>query len=88
MVERIINRLCGAILRKTRRTSIEGQEKRKIPLLPCPFCGGTAVFEHETMHSHVVCWNCKASSKWFEYRGSCSSDEQALEAWNRRAGSK
>jgi Lar family restriction alleviation protein len=60
----------------------------EVKLLPCPFCGGAEkwppyvskymlpeIIEYLT----VVCGNCSATC------GHCASEEEAIEAWNRRA---
>ena len=57
-------------------------------LKPCPFCGGKAVVtaklpyfgENETLS--VMCKECNASSKHKR------TEEEAIEAWNRRDGGK
>ena len=56
-------------------------------LKPCPFCGGKASLRHDHAGfgaSYVQCEKCGLESikflKSFEY----SSDEKAVEFWNRR----
>lgn len=54
-------------------------------LKPCPFCGGKAFvsaklpYFGETLTLAVVCEKCNASSKHK------TTEEKAIEAWNRRA---
>ena len=61
-------------------------------LKPCPFCGGKAEIEHNEiltlMFSYVVCRNCGAKTGEYRVNSTYSSDEKAIEAWNRRAGEK
>ena len=57
-------------------------------LKPCPFCGSDEVgcwmssrqFPNGKNPHHVQCDNCFASSDYY-----CTMEE-AIEAWNRRAG--
>ena len=51
-------------------------------LKKCPFCWGEAKFYHlgGNKLEMVVCTVCKAHSAL------CWSEEEAIEAWNRRAG--
>lgn len=54
-------------------------------LLPCPFCGSEASMTHgdRTRMFSVSCEDgCGASGK------SCTSDAEAISAWNRRAAQK
>lgn len=61
-------------------------------LKPCPFCGGGSElayggkgsFLSEGM-SFVKCKSCGAIDQKFEVCRRYSSDEKAIEAWNRRA---
>ena len=61
-------------------------------LKPCPFCGGQAelIREHRKgwalTGSVVRCKNdhCGCRGKWFIIAAEYSSDEKAIEAWNRR----
>ena len=53
----------------------------------CPFCGGTAILlldyddEYERKYLNSIhCRKCKARTAWQE------TIEEAIEAWNRRAG--
>ena len=54
----------------------------EIKLKPCPFCGGEAeVIAHNKFQFYkVVCKHCKAQGYQF-----FPNEEQATEAWNRRA---
>lgn len=57
-----------------------------IDLKPCPFCGGNEVkVRHEKywrpkLSSNVICKECFANTGWFD------TDEEAINAWNRRDG--
>lgn len=54
-------------------------------LIPCPFCGkSNAKVRHEKhwrpkLSSNVICKTCFANTGWF------NTDEEAIQAWNRRA---
>ncbi len=60
-------------------------------LKPCP-CGGEAALTHGGSknafstedYSYVYCKTCRAETERFIKSFSVSSDEQAIEAWNRR----
>ena len=57
-------------------------------LKPCPFCGGKGkVMNRSGMYlsSFVFCVECGSQSREFKVSTSYSSDEKAIEAWNRRA---
>lgn len=61
-------------------------------LKPCPFCGGEAELQYggrgdreSAGMSFVRCKGCCAIGKKFEVSRKYSSDEEAIEAWNRRA---
>ena len=57
-------------------------------LKPCPFCGGEAVLSHNYTgngHSYIECTNCKIHSPWFAREFDSSSDQNAINYWNRRA---
>lgn len=47
-------------------------------LKPCPFCGGNAEMKSYTMF-WVVCDDCLSETTVY------STEEEAIEAWNRRA---
>lgn len=59
-------------------------------LKPCPFCGGEAELEHPHSfgvsfeYSGVRCIKCRARIEPILKSFSYSSDELAIEAWNRR----
>ena len=59
-------------------------------LKPCPFCGGKAELGHTIKESaygntsFVFCTNCSANGKMIRVSSKYSSDERAIEAWNRR----
>lgn len=64
-------------------------------LKPCPFCGGKAELACDNtcgnkgsfnwvIISFVRCINCGAVGQKFEINRKYSSDEKAIEAWNRR----
>ncbi len=57
----------------------------------CPFCGGEAELQYggsgnreSAGMSFVRCKKCGAISQKFEVSRKYSSDEKAIEAWNRR----
>lgn len=57
-------------------------------LKPCPFCGGNAVLTHDLTGpgaSYIQCKKCGVESVKFIRSFSGSSDDQAIEFWNRRA---
>ena len=57
-------------------------------LKPCPFCGGKAVLEHEHAgagYSYIRCTECRVKGLTFIRKFERSSDQEAIEAWNRRA---
>lgn len=57
-------------------------------LKPCPFCGGKAVLEHEYAtpgYSYIRCKECGVKGLTFIMKFERSSDQEAIEAWNRRA---
>lgn len=65
----------------------------KFDLKECPFCGGRAKLINEVRGvtvenkvSYVMCDDCMASTKMFQISTRHSSDEKAVEAWNRREG--
>lgn len=51
---------------------------------PCPFCGGSAKVGHEKYYQprvsrRIICTVCFSSSGWYR------TEEEAIEAWNRRS---
>lgn len=61
-------------------------------LKKCPFCGGKAELSrgnksscNSVIISFVRCKDCGAVGQKFEINSKYSSDEKAIEAWNRRA---
>ena len=61
-------------------------------LRPCPFCGGDAKLDHyagdryagEVTLSFIRCKKCGAITYKYRMSTDYSSDEKAIEAWNRR----
>ena len=59
-------------------------------LKPCPFCGGKAeVLTDENEEYYVSCTECTAllgycTDTWGDY----STEDEAIEAWNRRANGR
>lgn len=51
-------------------------------LLPCPFCGGTAVLEKMGWPHHVFCIKCGAKTTSGKYAE--EGEQEAIEKWNRR----
>jgi Lar family restriction alleviation protein len=58
-------------------------------LLPCPFCGGEAIFPKskdeygkETESTFALCTKCGVATCW------CTSKKKALELWNTRTPEK
>ncbi len=55
-----------------------------IELKPCPFCGGKATLYTKTPYaSYVKCQICGAKTDLVKISTECSSDERAIEVWNR-----
>ena len=63
-------------------------------LKPCPFCGGEAEIERTTRcmitaEIRIFCTKCGATvrnwEKTFWHVGYFDTEEEAIEAWNRRA---
>ena len=65
-------------------------------LEPCPFCAGDAVLKHFKERdgnvlfecARVVCDECGAGTGYFiidGYYGVMTTEDDAIEAWNRRA---
>jgi len=60
-------------------------DNKAMELMPCPFCGGSAVFDYDDAG-----WNwivCKGCGSCTDCRASCGEDCKPLlaEQWNRRA---
>ena len=56
-------------------------------LKPCPFCGGKAILQHTSEgrgYSFIRCTRCFTKGQSFCMKFDASSDEEAIEAWNRR----
>ena len=56
-------------------------------LEPCPFCGGEAELMHIhafSEQSYIICLKCGARTREFRISTERSSDQEAIEAWNRR----
>lgn len=60
----------------------------KEELKPCPFCGEEARLINKCAAfekvSCVICTKCGARTKDFSISTKWSSDQEAIEAWNRR----
>ena len=67
--------------------SIDGmRENEGMELKPCPFCGGTRieVYDYDYGITETIGVRCKDCGAHIE--NMFESDEEAVEAWNRRAG--
>ena len=53
-------------------------------LKPCPFCGSKPFVWRTNHRTYIECPNLTAESHRIMMSG--KSDEEAIEAWNRRAG--
>lgn len=55
-------------------------------LKPCPFCGGMGILNNESdkIVSYVKCLTCGAETGLIKVSAEYSSDDKAIEAWNRR----
>ena len=57
-------------------------------LKECPFCGGQAELENKCIVfekvSYVICTKCGARTRDFLVSTEWSSNQKAIEAWNRR----
>lgn len=73
--------------------------RKRVELLPCPFCGGSAEIRIEKRYDGTVlyavkfirCTNCLASTMMcFDggYHDSFCSDEEIAEMWNHRVPGK
>lgn len=60
----------------------------ELHLKHCPFCGGDAVLTYDgpvsDRTSYVKCKSCDSSTKKIPISTKYSSDERAVEAWNKR----
>lgn len=55
----------------------------------CPFCGGEAKLQNDTINfdpisSYIECSECHVKTEKFVISTTYSSDEMAIEAWNKR----
>jgi hypothetical protein len=64
------------------RLDVDADNRPPVPLRPCPFCGGAAVYRMELTRRGALrsihCADCKLASV-------IGHDDAPLEAWNRRA---
>ncbi len=67
-----------------------GGEMKDEELLPCPFCGSRANIKRQDGY-YIECSNIKcdiklgaAASKRYFYAGNFISEQEAIEAWNKR----
>ena len=56
----------------------------EMKLKHCPFCGGKAFLSDNSSCSYVCCEDCGATGQSFKVSKKYSSDEKAIEAWNKR----
>ena len=70
----------------TDEREVGGIEARE--LLPCPFCGGEALFEglvaRKGFEASVVCSGCLAYMPTITYDTEQEAEDAAIKAWNRR----
>ena len=58
--------------------------KKKIEY--CPFCGATAILQRTLNdEAYVMCEVCFARTKKFKASTAYCADDEAIEAWNKRA---
>lgn len=76
----------------------EGERSMTRELKPCPFCGSTEDLQVLTPDDRayclnrpamngcgVVCWHCGLFYSWdMDYGGTCDTEIEAIESWNRR----
>ncbi len=64
------------------------QEKEKVELKPCPFCGSEAFltggFRGSLNIFYIVCGKCNAIGEKFGSKCEEGTREQAIKAWNKR----
>ena len=75
----------------SRRKHETGGKTMSEKLKPCPFCGGEAELAYGGKGSFIAegisfvrCKECGAVGQKFEVSRKYSSDEKAIDAWNRR----
>lgn len=68
---------------EVKQPCIEGPCKDETRLLPCPFCGGEARLRKVIDNCFVECGKCWAHGP--NVLGCEKTEEEAIEAWNRRA---
>ena len=51
----------------------------------CPFCGSDARLEHNMDMSYIYCTKCHIRTEGYKYAPDHSSDDDAVNAWNKRA---
>lgn len=61
---------------------MDGGKRMSEELKPCPFCGGNNLSVEGITFYWVECIDCNASISGHE------TEEQAIEAWNRRASAE
>ena len=57
------------------------QDNSTAQLLPCPFCGDSAMLSRFGLTAEVLCTNCNARSPVFH----ATNEAKAIAAWNTRA---
>ena len=53
-------------------------------LKPCPFCGGEGVMQKHVFVGYSSTWGVVCGDCWAEIKQVYSSEQEAVEAWNRR----
>lgn len=71
------------------RYETEVEANKHYDLKPCPMCGGKAwlSYTHDNKHQpYVRCWISEANPMCYtmQYEWAYKTEEEAVEAWNRR----
>lgn len=81
----------GACVTDDQRASVSGERDGEVvercELLPCPFCGGEAVYAYEKGGEYIRCQGCDAATT-IVFPLHESAEAKVRELWNRRTASK